>query len=96
MQIIGVDYGNGKDYNVVLYGSIIDGVVTVERELFDYQPCDHPGCLSHVSHPCEGCGRIAGRASSVAAQQRRAAELPSSAEAGAQADDNQNSKSAIG
>lgn len=24
-------------------------------------PCSHPGCLSHVSHPCEGCGRIAGR-----------------------------------
>lgn len=27
----------------------------------DGQPCKHPGCLSHVSHPCEGCGRIAGR-----------------------------------
>jgi hypothetical protein len=26
----------------------------------DGKPCDHPGCLSHVSHPCEGCGRIAG------------------------------------
>lgn len=26
----------------------------------DGQPCGHPGCLSHVSHPCEGCGRIAG------------------------------------
>jgi len=24
-------------------------------------PCGHPGCLHHVSHPCEGCGRIAGR-----------------------------------
>ena len=24
-------------------------------------PCEHPGCLSHVLHPCEGCGRIAGR-----------------------------------
>jgi hypothetical protein len=21
------------------------------------EPCDHPGCKSHVSHPCEGCGR---------------------------------------
>ncbi len=20
-------------------------------------PCDHPGCASHLSHPCEGCGR---------------------------------------
>lgn len=26
----------------------------------DGQPCLHPGCLSHVSHPCEGCGRIGG------------------------------------
>lgn len=24
-------------------------------------PCGEPGCLSHVTHPCEGCGRIAGR-----------------------------------
>ncbi len=24
-------------------------------------PCDHPGCLSHATHPCEGCGRIGGR-----------------------------------
>lgn len=22
-----------------------------------FEPCDHPGCKSHVSHPCEGCGR---------------------------------------
>lgn len=25
--------------------------------------CGHQGCLHHVSHPCEGCGRIAGRSS---------------------------------
>ena len=31
------------------------------KSLKDGQPCDHPGCLSHVSHPCEGCGRVAGR-----------------------------------
>ena len=24
------------------------------------EPCSHPGCLSHISHPCEGCGRIGG------------------------------------
>lgn len=24
------------------------------------EPCAHPGCLSHISHPCEGCGRIGG------------------------------------
>ena len=22
--------------------------------------CSHPGCLSHFTHPCEGCGRIGG------------------------------------
>ena len=26
----------------------------------DGKPCDHPGCLSHLTHPCEGCGRIGG------------------------------------
>lgn len=20
--------------------------------------CDHPGCLNHITHPCEGCGKI--------------------------------------
>lgn len=31
------------------------------RGLPDGVPCTHPGCLSHVSHPCEGCGRVGGR-----------------------------------
>jgi hypothetical protein len=22
------------------------------------QPCDHPGCIAHSTHPCEVCGRI--------------------------------------
>jgi hypothetical protein len=25
------------------------------------QPCGHAGCLSHVTHPCESCGRVAGQ-----------------------------------
>jgi len=25
------------------------------------EPCSHQGCLNHISHPCEGCGRIGGR-----------------------------------
>jgi len=25
------------------------------------EPCGHLGCLNHVSHPCEGCGRVAGK-----------------------------------
>jgi hypothetical protein len=27
-------------------------------ELKDGVPCEHPGCANHVTHPCEGCGRI--------------------------------------
>ncbi|MCK5021466.1 MAG: hypothetical protein KAS32_30925 [Candidatus Peribacteraceae bacterium] len=30
--------------------------------LKDGVPCDHPGCLHHVSSPCEGCGRNGGKA----------------------------------
>jgi hypothetical protein len=30
------------------------------RELRDGEPCGHPGCLSHRTHPCEGCGRVGG------------------------------------
>lgn len=26
----------------------------------DGEPCGHPGCLNHATHPCEKCGRIAG------------------------------------
>jgi hypothetical protein len=32
------------------------------ERLEDGEPCFHPGCLNHVTHPCEGCGRIAGKA----------------------------------
>lgn len=32
------------------------------KQIPEGQPCDHPGCLGHVLHPCEGCGRIGGRA----------------------------------
>lgn len=31
-----------------------------DRTLRDGEPCNHPGCLAHISHPCEGCGRVCG------------------------------------
>ena len=31
------------------------------RTLEDGEPCKHLGCLSHISHPCEGCGRVGGK-----------------------------------
>lgn len=30
------------------------------EHLKDGEPCGHHGCLNHITHPCEGCGRIAG------------------------------------
>jgi hypothetical protein len=27
----------------------------------DGEPCEHVGCLNHVTHLCEGCGRIEGK-----------------------------------
>ncbi len=27
------------------------------RRIRPGEPCSHPGCMSHKSHPCEGCGR---------------------------------------
>lgn len=36
----------------------------------DGDPCDHPGCLHHISHPCEVCGRIAGRTKQLAIYHR--------------------------
>ena len=29
--------------------------------LRDGEPCSHSGCLRHLMHPCEGCGRVGGR-----------------------------------
>jgi hypothetical protein len=39
------------------------------RVFKDGEPCDHPGCLAHVSHPCEVCGRIASRGQYSAQEQ---------------------------
>src|SRR5665648_92927 len=30
------------------------------KNLRDGDPCHHSGCLHHISHPCEVCGRIGG------------------------------------
>lgn len=33
----------------------------MEILFFHQKACTHPGCLAHISHPCEGCGRITGK-----------------------------------
>ena len=31
-----------------------------EKPLEPGVPCEHKGCLNHMTHPCEWCGRIGG------------------------------------
>lgn len=33
------------------------GFAVIWKKIKDGEPCGHPGCCSHVSHPCERCGR---------------------------------------
>ena len=37
-----------------------DGLIRpiTKEEYDDGEPCSHIGCLNHVTHPCENCGRI--------------------------------------
>lgn len=37
----------------------------------DDEPCGHPGCLKHISHPCEGCGRVGGVTRNLAIYNRK-------------------------
>lgn len=38
-------------------GKVIDDRFPIK----DGEPCSHPGCLHHIKHPCDGCGRIGGK-----------------------------------
>ena len=50
-----------KDGKVLLTGKPIKNPFIYDgSSIPDGQPCGHPGCLNHISHPCEGCGRIGG------------------------------------
>ena len=42
-------------------------------KLRDGEPCSHTGCLNHITHPCEGCGRIGG----ISVKERSAGQLHS-------------------
>jgi len=53
---------NGYRQKPGLSGSIISLPPKMELSaLRDGEPCTHPGCLRHLTHPCEGCGRVGGR-----------------------------------
>ena len=42
---------------------IIDEFSKLDADIkyWDGEPCNHPGCRNHISHPCEVCGRIGAR-----------------------------------
>jgi hypothetical protein len=74
LQIVGPAWLNGYAWEGKRLSAIVLDHATVleprqehildrarERVLLPDEPCGHPGCRSHVTHPCEGCGRIAGR-----------------------------------
>lgn len=43
----------------------IDKVGCARYVIKDGEPCNHTGCLNHISHPCEGCGRIGGKSNVI-------------------------------
>ena len=67
-MFVAIDYGRpGGDHTMKntsrrnTDGSI--EIISMEQleTLSEGEPCSHSGCLNHTTHPCEGCGRIAGR-----------------------------------
>ena len=52
---------------------ITGGEISLDFDLLKPgEPCGHKGCLHHVTHPCGGCGRIAGRGYAYKGKERRA------------------------
>ena len=61
------DYGNGAHVSwlAVYKGDHLHARVNVcaigaeiiyDDAVKSGEPCDHPGCMNHVTHQCEGCG----------------------------------------
>ena len=46
------------------FESRFSGLKEVYEPYKDGEPCSHPGCSQHLSHPCEGCGRYLSRGES--------------------------------
>jgi hypothetical protein len=51
----------GKELGVTMSAKEIQLHLEHRYPLRDGEPCSHPGCLRHLTHPCEGCGRVGGR-----------------------------------
>jgi hypothetical protein len=66
LHVLRNPYGHSEDYirEARLAACDLIGKVVKEPDevvLYkDREPCKHKGCLQHVIHPCEWCGRTAG------------------------------------
>jgi hypothetical protein len=47
------------DYTAIEHGFHV-AVKPTTTIFIDGVPCEHPGCMRHITHPCEECGRIMG------------------------------------
>lgn len=50
----------GYDLTIKQMHCVGCGQEQLSATIADGEPCEHVGCLNHVTHSCEGCGRIAG------------------------------------
>ena len=63
------DWAGADDVRVFMERNGLAGVFEVDDgesndgglAFEDGVPCDHPGCASHIKHPCEMCGRTGAR-----------------------------------
>lgn len=39
---------------------VVKNTSVVLRVIQDGEPCPHTGCVRHITHPCEVCGRTGG------------------------------------
>jgi len=49
-----------KIKDLTSYGKLVDNLaeqIKKSGKVYNGEPCSHKGCASHISHPCEGCGR---------------------------------------
>jgi len=42
---------------------------------YNGEPCYHKGCINHITHPCEVCGRIGAKGTFVCTDYKKIFEL---------------------
>lgn len=61
VDVKGTIFENLKPTKKFAYGGLIDDKKLQPISIFEEDiSCGHTGCLNHITHPCENCGRIGG------------------------------------